>query len=199
MQEATSRPYHHGDLRRAVLETAMGMLHEDKGWQFTLREVARRAGVSHAAPYKHFTDKTALLAEMALMGFDTLRQALNKAKPQRPSAFRDKYFAIARAYVRFGTSNPALYRLMFSAEADKPVDVHLHERSLAAFNILIDLMRGGQNEGALRKNDVRAQAIASWAIVHGITLLTIDGLLPGKVGPKALDAALVTLLEGLEN
>ena len=80
MPDTTDRPYHHGDLRRALIETAMGMLHEDKGWQFTLREVARRAGVSHAAPYKHFPDKAALLAEMALLGFDRLRQATMTAK-----------------------------------------------------------------------------------------------------------------------
>jgi AcrR family transcriptional regulator len=85
MQDAAKRPYHHGGLRRAVLETAMDMLHEDKGWQFTLREVARRAGVSHAAPYKHFPDKATLLAEMALLGFDRLREALTAAKPRRPS------------------------------------------------------------------------------------------------------------------
>ena len=81
MQDTTNRPYHHGDLRRTVIETAMAMLHEDKGWQFTLREVARRAGVSHAAPYKHFPDKAALLSEMALIGFDRLREALTAARP----------------------------------------------------------------------------------------------------------------------
>lgn len=80
MESTNDRPYHHGDLRRTLIETAMGMLHEDKGWQFTLREVARRAGVSHAAPYKHFPDKAALLSEMALIGFDTLREALAAAR-----------------------------------------------------------------------------------------------------------------------
>jgi AcrR family transcriptional regulator len=198
MQDATNRPYHHGDLRRAVIETAMGMLHEDKGWQFTLREVARRAGVSHAAPYKHFPDKAALLAEMALTGFDRLREAT--AKPRRPSAFRDEFFAIGRAYVRFGMSNPALYRLMFSRNAGTAAEVHLSERALAAFGTVIVLLERGQAEGILRKRDVRGQAAACWAQMHGITMLTIDGLLlPEKVGPNALDAALTTLLEGLEN
>lgn len=200
MQDTTNRPYHHGDLRRTVIETAMSMLHEDKGWQFTLREVARRAGVSHAAPYKHFPDKAALLAEMALLGFDRLREALTAAKPPRPNSLRDEFFAVARAYVRFGTSNPALYRLMFSADAGKAVDVHLSERALAAFGVVIELLERGQTEGLLRKRDVRGQAAACWAQVHGITLLTIDGLLlPEKIGPKPLDAALITLLEGLEN
>jgi len=199
MQDTTNRPYHHGDLRRAVLETAMGMLHEDKGWQFTLREVARRAGVSHAAPYKHFPDKAALLAEMALIGFDGLREAL-VAKPRRPKSLRDEFFAMGRAYVRFGTSNPALYRLMFSGEAGKAADVHLSERALAAFGVVIELLERGQAEGVLRERDVRGQAAACWAQMHGITMLTLDGLLlPEKVGPNALDAALVALFEGLES
>ncbi len=76
MQEKSERPYHHGDLKRVVIETAQDMLREDKGWQFTLREVARRAGVSHAAPYKHFPDKSALLAELAMLGFNELREAV---------------------------------------------------------------------------------------------------------------------------
>ena len=75
----TERPYHHGDLRRTVIETAMAMLNEEKDWQFTLREVARRAGVSHAAPYKHFPDKAALLAEMALLGLDRKSTRLNSS------------------------------------------------------------------------------------------------------------------------
>ena len=79
MQEKSERPYHHGDLKRVVIETAQAMLREEKGWQFTLREVARRAGVSHAAPYKHFPDKSALLAELAALGFDALRTVLASA------------------------------------------------------------------------------------------------------------------------
>jgi AcrR family transcriptional regulator len=200
MQDTPNRPYHHGDLRRAVIETAMGMLHEDKGWQFTLREVARRAGVSHAAPYKHFPDKAALLAEMALVGFDRLREALTAAKRRRQNSLRDEFVAVARAYVRFGTSNPALYRLMFSGDAGKAVDVHLSERALAAFGVLIELLERGQAEGVVRRRDMRGQAAACWALMHGVTMLTIDGLLlPEKVGPNPLDNALVTLVEGLEN
>ena len=200
MQETTDRAYHHGDLRRAIIETAMGMLHEDKGWQFTLREVARRAGVSHAAPYKHFPEKAALLSEMALIGFDRIRKAVETAKPQGAGSMRDEFFAIARAYVRFGTEAPGLYRLMFSADVGKAGDVHLNHRALAAFGVIAEWLERGQAGGVLRKRDLRGQAAACWAQLHGITLLTIDGLLlPEKVGVNALDNALATLLEGLEN
>jgi AcrR family transcriptional regulator len=200
MRDSTNRPYHHGDLRRAVIETAMAMLHEDKGWQFTLREVARRAGVSHAAPYKHFPDKASLLTEMALLGFDRLHGVLAAAKPKKSNSVRDEFFAVGRAYVEFGTSNPGLYRLMFSAEADKAMNVHLSERALAVFGVITELLERGQAEGVLRKRDVRGRAAACWAQMHGITMLTMEGLfLLEKVGQNPLDAALDTLLEGLEN
>ena len=200
MQSPTTRPYHHGDLRQTDIDTAMGMLQEEKGWQFTLREVARRAGVSHSAPYKHFPDKASLLSEMALLGFDRLRGAVLEATAQRSKSLRDEFFAVAQAYIRFGTSNPSLYQLMFSGDFEKAADVHLNDRALAAFGVLTELLERGQAEGILRKRHVRGQATACWAQLHGMTMLSINGLLlPEKVGQDPLDAALVTLLEGLEN
>ncbi|SIT58992.1 TetR family transcriptional regulator [Mesorhizobium prunaredense] len=200
MQDAPNRPYHHGDLRRAVIETALDMLREEKGWQFTLREVARRAGVSHAAPYKHFPDKAALLAEIAMIGFDRLRESLSAAKSEAPKTLRDEITPIARAYVAFGTDNPALYRLMFSAEEGKAVGMHLNERALAVFDVLLEILRRGQAAGSIRKRPIEGQAAAGWGLIHGMTMLAIDGLLvPEKVGSAPLDAALSTLLEGLGN
>jgi len=148
----------------------------------------------------HFPDKAASLAEMALIGFDRLREALTAEKPDAANSLQDEFFAVARSYIRFGTSNPALYRLMFSEDAGKAGDVHLSGRALAAFGVLIELLERGQITGTLRKRDVRGQAAACWAQMHGITLLTIDGLLlPEKLGPNTPDAAFSTLLEGLEN
>ena len=108
MQEKSARPYHHGDLRRVVIETAQDMLREEKGWQFTLREVARRAGVSHAAPYKHFPDKGALLAELATLGFNQLRAQLSDAIGRPSRSVRAQFIAAAKAYIHFGTANPSL-------------------------------------------------------------------------------------------
>ncbi len=198
MQDAPNRPYHHGDLRRAVIETALDMLREEKGWQFTLREVARRAGVSHAAPYKHFPDKAALLAEIAMIGFDRMRESLSAAKSEAPKTLRDEITPVARPYVAFGTDNPALYRLMFSAEEGKAVGMHLNERAMAVFDVLLDILRRGQAAGSIRKRPIEGQAAAAWGLVHGMTMLATDGLLVAeKVGSAPLDAALSTLLEGL--
>jgi AcrR family transcriptional regulator len=200
MQEKSARPYHHGDLRRVVIDTAQEMLREDKGWQFTLREVARRAGVSHAAPYKHFPDKSALLAELAMIGFKELSERLSGAieRPLRPA--RAEFIAAAKAYVHFGTENPSLYRLMFSADVDKAAFPKLDEAGAGAFGVLVGILERGQSNGAFKKQPVRGQAAASWALLHGFTMLAIDGqLLPEKVGAKPIDAVLASLLEGLES
>lgn len=199
MKDSPKRPYHHGDLRRVILETAMDMLGTDGGWQFTLREVARRAGVSHAAPYKHFPDKTALLSELALIGFDLLREEVMKTQNSVATSIHDELKTAAQAYIGFGLANPSLYRLMFSAEASNSSDVHLSERALSAFALLLELLERGQKDGTIRKHPIRGQAAACWAQMHGLTMLAIDGLLrPEKVGPDAVEAALLTLREGLE-
>lgn len=199
MPDPAAKPYHHGDLRRALVETAAEMLREERGWQFTLREVARRAGVSHGAPYKHFPDKAALLAELALAGFDQLRLAMEAAATPRPSLLRDELLVTARAYIDFGVRNPSLYRLMFSTTATTSEDVHLADRALAAMGTVLELLARGQQTGALKRQPVPDQAAACWAQVHGLTMLSIDGLLlPEKVGDRPVDGALITLLEGLQ-
>ncbi|CAN7530363.1 TetR/AcrR family transcriptional regulator [Duganella sp. LjRoot269] len=196
--DAVERPYHHGDLRRAIVETASAMLREDKGWQFTMREVARRAGVSHAAPYKHFPDKAALLLELALRGFDQLGQELKAAIVPRPRSARKEFLAVGGAYIAFGMSNPALYRLMFSSDAGDLQVAHISESALSALGVLLDVLARGQESGAFRRRPLQGQAAACWAQVHGLTMLSIDGLLmPEKVGSAPVQAALDTLLDGV--
>jgi AcrR family transcriptional regulator len=198
-QDLVDRPYHHGDLRRVLVETASAMLREDKGWQFTLREVARRAGVSHAAPYKHFPDKAALLLELALRGFDHLGQEMKAAISPRPRSARKELLAAAGAYIAFGVNNPSLYRLMFSSDAGEPHVAHLSERAMAALRVVVDLLARGQQSGAFKRRPLQGQAAACWAQVHGITMLSIEGLLmPEKVGTAPVQAALDTLLDGLD-
>jgi AcrR family transcriptional regulator len=106
------KPYHHGDLRRALIETALQLVTQDQDWTFSLREVARRAGVSHRAPYNHFPEKQDLLSAVAVVGFEKLRDGLLRATAGNaaPEALVE---AIGRTYVRLGLENPALYRLMF--------------------------------------------------------------------------------------
>lgn len=198
MQDTAERPYHHGDLRRFLIDTAVQMLGEADGSAFTLRELARRAGVSYAAPYKHFPDKAALLAEIALIGFDRLREALSTARANSPEDVSEMFLNVSRAYLDFGRQNEALYRLMFGGEIGKLALVHLDRRALGAFEVVIALLEHGQATGFVRKRPVRGQAAACWAQLHGLTMLMLDGLLlPEKVGEGAIEAALETLRDGL--
>ena len=175
---APARPatrYHHGDLRRTLVDTALAMVIEEGAWNFPLREVARRAGVSHAASYNHFEDKSALLAEVAVLGFQSLRQTLEAAARGQPRSARQVLAGIAAAYVRFGVEQPAHYRLMFGAElADKARYPSLQAAGDAAFAVLTGALERGQASGQVRQGPVHDQALAAWSLVHGLTTLVID-------------------------
>ena len=113
------RPYHHGDLRHAIVQAALEILRETQSLEFSLRELARRAGVSHNAPYKHFADKRELLAAVSAAGFEMLAKRMTSeiAGLGRP---REQLFAMLRAYIDHGVGNPALYSLMFGGYLGGP-------------------------------------------------------------------------------
>jgi AcrR family transcriptional regulator len=200
---ASATPYHHGDLRRALIDTALAMVTEEGAWNFTLREVARRAGVSHTAPYNHFEDKSALLAEVAALGFQALRQTVETAARRQPRSARQAFAGIVAAYVRFGVEHPAHYRLMFGAElADKARHPSLQPAGDAAFAVLTGVLERGQASGQIRRDPVRDQALAAWSLVHGLTTLLIDqrvsflGVSTDQAEQHARLAAM-TMFEGL--
>ena len=174
--DRSAAPYHHGDLRRALIDTALAMVTEEGAWNFTLREVARRAGVSHAAPYNHFEDKSALLAEVATLGFESLRQVMEAAAAAHPRSAREAFAGIGAAYVRFGVEHPAHYRLMIGAElADKSRYPALQAASEAAFRVLLTgVLERAQASGQVRRGPVHDQALAAWSLVHGLTTHLID-------------------------
>lgn len=198
MSETINRPYHHGDLRHALIDTALAMLAADQNWAFTLREVARRTGVSHAAPYKHFRDKEALLRELARIGFVQLGQSMAQAMSADTFSVREKFVAAAQACIDFAIHNPGLYRLMFSSDADKTIDSQLHDAAMNTFGRLLRLLEEGQRDGSFRPIAMSAQAAASWAQVHGLAMLAINHqLLEEKVGVAPIPAALEVLLDGM--
>jgi AcrR family transcriptional regulator len=110
-RSSTPRPYHHGDLRRAIVEAAVDLVRETQSVEFSIRELARRAGVSHNAPYKHFADKRDLLAAVSAAGFELLESRMASATSGR-STPRAKIAGIARDYVRLGIENPALHSIV---------------------------------------------------------------------------------------
>lgn len=160
--------YHHGDLRAALLTSAMEML--EAGEPFSLRAVARRAGVSATAPYRHFADRDSLESSLAGQGFRDLKDALlaDRDLPTTPADLA----AFAVAYVDFALDRPALFRLMFGNECDDTND----ERVRAAAE-LHDLLAAGLGE-VFPDTDPEAMATASWALVHGLAFLHLDGKLP---------------------
>jgi AcrR family transcriptional regulator len=199
----SAKGYHHGDLRGALIHTALSMVTEEGAWDFTLRELARRAGVSHMAPYNHFEDKAALLAEVAALGFVSLRQRLEAAARGRPRSARLAFGDIAATYVRFGVEHPAHYRLMFSAElAEKARYPALEAANAAACAVLTAPLEHGQASGRARRMAMRDQALAAWSLVHGLTTLLIDqrvsflGVSTGEAEQYARETGMA-LFEGL--
>lgn len=173
--------YHHGDLRRSLVDAAVAILHETQRWDFSLREVARRAGVSHNAPYSHFADKQALLAAVGVAGYATLRNRMLIASSAAPNADA-ALEAIGQAYVAFGLENPAHYRLMFGQElqADGLLPPDLAEAAEASRSVLHDIVMRGAAEGVFGVDpsdptNVAVAVLTSWSVVHGFTLLAIDG------------------------
>jgi AcrR family transcriptional regulator len=175
--------YHHGDLRRALIESALALVTEEQDWTFSLREVARRAGVSHNAPYNHFADKRDLLAAVAVVGFAALEQRFRAATSGTANA-RTAFVKSALVYVTFGVENPAHYRLMFgsalvTAQEGRPKAVAgAGARSRA---VIAEIIRrgavAGVFDGAFRGDeDLNVAVLSAWATVHGLTMLTIDGV-----------------------
>jgi AcrR family transcriptional regulator len=176
-----ARPYHHGDLRCALIGAALSLMTEEQDWTFSLREVARRAGVSHNAPYSHFPEKRDLLIAVAATGFESLRDRMRTAIRRTRTA--DKaLLACAKAYIEFGAENPALYRLMFSpalaaSKGGRPAEART--AGATAKVVLAEVILRGARSGlfAVSPDDAKDQAkivFSAWATVHGMTMLLLD-------------------------
>jgi AcrR family transcriptional regulator len=167
---STSRsPYHHGDLRAACLRAAMELLEEGGATALSLRAVARRAGVSPAAPYRHYADRDALISAVAAVGYRELAEQLAAAHPSPSTA--DDFGAIAVAYVQFALQRPALFRVMFA----EPCDTDNSERVAAtdAISAYVSAIVQQSFPGF----DTEALSTAAWALVHGLAFLHLDGKL----------------------
>lgn len=203
--EIHDRPYHHGDLRRAIVKAALEILRDTQSLDFSLRELARRAGVSHNAPYKHFADKRELLAAVSAAGFEMLTKRMDRAVASLSDP-REQLFAMLRAYVDHGVDNPALYRLMFGSYLGGP-DHGRPAVELAEGNktkaLLADLIVAGGLGRAIpdtprNERKIAGAVLACWSLVHGLTLLLADELVGPKNTSGALGDSLVKgMLDGL--
>jgi len=181
------QPYHHGNLRRALLDEALATISAEGVEGLTLRRIGARLGVSRTALYRHFTDKGALLGAVATEGFRALREQLAAAWEEggRGDAAFD---SMGSAYVRFALANPSHYRVMFGGFVERETrDRELGAEAEGAFQVLVDALAQLQREHIVRPgDDTRAMATHVWALVHGLAMLAIDGQLDDPGGVEAL-------------
>jgi len=171
--------YHHGDLRRALLEEALRTIQADGVEHLTLRAVGEKLGVSRTALYRHFSDKQALLAAVGREGFRMLRLALTAALEQHGRG-RKGFEAMGVAYVHFAVTHPSHYRVMFGRFIEScSKDAEFVQEATAAFQVLVDSLVEQQQAGLIRRDDPITIARFIWSIVHGIAMLVIDGQLRG--------------------
>jgi AcrR family transcriptional regulator len=190
--QSHERPYHHGDLRRVIVKAALEILRETQSLEFSLRELARRAGVSHNAPYKHFADKHDLLAAVSGAGFEMLTKRMANEIAGFPSP-REQLFALLRAYIDHGVENPALYSLMFGGYLTGPnhgrpaIELAAAEKTKALLAGVIIAGGAGSAIPHTSRNErkIAGAVLACWSLVHGLTLLLADGL----VGPNEKSGA----------
>ncbi|MFF8746371.1 TetR/AcrR family transcriptional regulator [Streptomyces californicus] len=180
--------YHHGDLRAACLRAARELLEEDGSAALSLRAVARRAGVSATAPYRHYSDREALVSAVAAEGYRELAEHLARAHsaPSTP----DELAAVAVAYVRFALEHPALFRAMFA----EPCDPTSEERVAAteAISAYVRTIVGAAFPGV----DAEALSTTVWALVHGLAFLHLDGKLDSS-SPETVAAQVTSAVHAL--
>ena len=168
--------YHHGDLRRALLQAAVATIHSHGVEGLTLRGVGSALGVSRTALYRHFADKAALLAAVAAEGFRMLRTELTESW-ERGGRGRRGFKAMGEAYVRFALAHPSHYRVMFGADILDAEHAELAQEGPGAFQVLVDAITELQKQQLASKDDPRQMALFVWAATHGVAMLAIDGRL----------------------
>jgi AcrR family transcriptional regulator len=184
------RPYHHGNLRTALLVAAERTVRERGVQELSLRELARDIGVSHGAPRRHFPDRQALLDALAESGFVRLGSELRSAFEQAGEDFEVRLRAVAAAYVRFATGDAALLELMFAGKSHEDSGV-LHEASERAFSVMLGLIAQGQEVGALEEGDPERVGLVLFATIQGIAALVTGGI----VAPEQIDELVADAIE----
>lgn len=188
--------YHHGNLRSALLDAGMQIVESEGVDRLSLREVARRAKVTHSAPYHHFADKAELLAAVAAAGFDRMLESMSL--PGTASDANDpvdQLRAVGAGYMRFAARHPSLFRLMFRPELTRPTEHQvLQQAEGRAIAKLLDVITACQKAGEFPGNDPAPLAAFAWSSVHGLSMLNIDQVLQETPLGRVPFAAMVTVV-----
>lgn len=181
--------YHHGDLVNALLESAEALLEQRGAAGLSLRAVARSAGVSHAAPYRHFRDRSALLRALARRGAERLRQAMTQASSRAAGNPEQQLVEAGVAYVQLAVRQPELFRLQFGVPHGDEAGGASGPVARVPLQAFEEITRNGIASGMFRQRDAGELALTAWSALHGLALLAVAGQLPAAAGqdPGALE------------
>lgn len=182
------RPYHHGDLRNALLQAGLEILDKDGIESVTLRAIAARAGVSHAAPAHHFGNVKGLMTALATIAFDRLYESIQAAVDAAPEQTVEQVRAAGRGYLGFATKNRGLFRLMFNSSLLDHAEPDLQRAGDRAYQQLLRIAGpAAAQRGGRSADDVSAVALQMWCSVHGFAHLLLEGQIdaPPGGGPPA--------------
>jgi AcrR family transcriptional regulator len=189
------RPYHHGNLRAALLEQAERTVRERGVQQLSLRQLAREIGVSHGAPRRHFPDRQALLDALAEAGFARLGAELRRAVDGAGDDFEARLQATAAAYVRFATRDAALLELMFAGKHNDASGA-LYDAGVRAFAVMLELIEQGQAHGALERGEPERVGLVLLATIQGIAALVTSGIVEAERLDELVTDAISHYLRG---
>lgn len=186
----SSRPvvYHHGDLPNALLDAIAEIVEENDSADVSLREVARRAGVSHSAPAHHFGDKEGMLAAFCDRGYEILRSEMQAARDHagaRDAA--DRIAAVGAAYVRFAVEHRPYFEVMFHSGIDADAYEDLHTCAKNALAVLMDVVAEFVHESEFGDVDLRIMAVYFWSLAHGLASLAVEGSMPPELQGLSID------------
>ena len=205
MNKAEPKPYHHGDLRNALIAAGLKVLSTRGAANLNLREVARVAGVTHTAPYRHFADKEALVAAIAEDGFHKLNEIVNAVMARSNQTPSERIVALGQGYVSFALQRPDHFRVMFASTRDEAIRPELYALAKCGFLALISCIVEGQADDQFAPGDPTEFAKTLWSTMHGLAILLMDRQFP-PTHRSALDEAnlqaamcVQTILSGLSH
>lgn len=171
---AATTPAEPTDTRARLIEAAIEIAQEEGVLAVGLREVARRAGVTHSAPYRHFSDRRDLILAAAERGFHELFAYVVDRQRETTDDPLDRFWALGVSYFMFATTRPGLFRLMFSREASRAEQLRPAEG--AVFSMCVGAIGAAQGAGFVVHGDVQKMALVAWSAMHGLAMLHLDGL-----------------------